>query len=153
MRGIETVRIPNGADLLSTSNLLTFSHQDPVQMSVQRIRILHLAVLHKSMANHDYVTPGAAEIARQGHHSIPDYVNGITKICAAASLPDPILAQVAVSCKPARDAIALRVGSTDREIKTVCQTSESRVGVGLCERGDQCYYGRGEQLFAHGGCY
>src|SRR6202045_1949469 len=106
MRGIKTVRIPNGADLLSTSNLLAFSHQYPVQMSVQRIRILHLAVLHKSVANHDHVTPGATEIARQGHHSIPDHVNEITKICAAASLPDPVLAQMAVSCKPAREAIA-----------------------------------------------
>src|SRR6267142_136969 len=103
------------------------------------------------MANHDHVAPGAAEIPRKGHHSIPNHVNGITEICAAPSLPDPILAQVAVSSESARDTITVAIGSADRKIKTVCQTSECRGGVGMCERGDKCYCGRGEQLFAHGG--
>ena len=153
MRRIEPVGVSNGADLLSTTYLLTFSHQDSIKVSIQRIRIFYLALLHKGMANHDDISPRAAEITGQGYHPVPYRVYGITEIGAAPSLPNPILAQMAVRSESAGNAVAVGTRFAHRKIKTVCQTSECRIGVGLCERGDKSYYGRGEQLFAHGGCY
>ena len=153
MRRIEPVRVSNGADLLSATHLLTFSHEDSIEMSVQRIRIFYLTVLHKSMANHDHVSPRPTEIPGKSDHTISDRVDGITEICAAPSLPDPILTEVAVRSKTARDAITIGIRFANRKIKTICQTSERRIGVGLCKRGNQCDYCRGEQLFAHVRCF
>jgi hypothetical protein len=119
MGRIESVRIANRADLLSASNLLTFSHENSIKVPIQRIRVLYLTILHKSMANHDHISPGPTEIPGQSYHPTPNHVDGITEIRAASSLADPILTQVTVGRESARNAFGFPTGKSKPSARRV----------------------------------
>src|SRR6202795_1912746 len=90
MGRIKSMGVTNGADLLPTSHLLTFSYENPVEMTVEGVRLLHLPFLHKGMANDDHVSPGSTKIPGQSYYPGANRINRITEICPASSLPDPV---------------------------------------------------------------
>src|SRR5215510_15129059 len=80
VRWIEAMRVPDCPDLLAASHLLTFSHQDSIQMSIQRISIPYLTFLHKRVPDDNNVSPCAPKIPGNRHNSVANRINRIAKI-------------------------------------------------------------------------
>src|SRR3974390_158580 len=137
MGRIKPVGVSDRTDLLSAGNLLAFPHQDSVEVCVQRISVLNLAVFHKGMPNDDNVSPCSTEISSERHDAIPDGIDWITEIGAAATLPNPILAQVTMRRESARNTISIGIRFPNRIIKAVRQTCEGRTRVGLRKYNNQ----------------
>ena len=121
MGSIKPVRVSNRTDLLSARNLLPFPDQDAVEVCVQRISVLNLAVFHKGVPDHDDVSPSPTEISSERHDAVSNRIDWITEIGTAPSLPNPVLAQVAMSRESARNPVSIRIRFSDRIIKTVRQ--------------------------------
>src|SRR5271165_1305591 len=126
MGRIKPVGVSDRTDLLSAGDLLPFPHQDAVEVRVQRISVLNLAVFHKGVPNHDHVSPCSTEIPSERHDAVPDGIDWITEIGAAATLPNPILAQVAMRRESPRNSISIGIRFPNRIIKTVRQPCQSR---------------------------
>src|SRR6516162_405284 len=131
---IEAMRIPDCPDLLAASDLLAFSHQDSIQVSVQRISILYLAFLHKGMPDDNYISPSAPKIPGQGDNSIAGRINRIAKSCSTSPLPNPVFPKMAVRREASGDPIPVCVRSSDRKIKAVRESCQGCIWVGKRRR-------------------
>ncbi len=65
MCGVDPVRCPDGADLLSTRHLLSAAHQDCVEVREECVHGLHPAALAELMAHDDDIPPARTRIPRQ----------------------------------------------------------------------------------------
>ncbi len=134
---IKPMGVPDRPDLLSPSYLLPFPHQDAVEVCVQRISVLNLAIFHKGMANNDHVPPSPTEISSERNDAMPYRIDWITEVGATSALPDPILAQVAMRCETARNAVSIGIRFPNWIIKTVRQPCQGRTRIGLRKHNNQ----------------
>src|ERR1700746_2208637 len=149
MRRIKAMGIPDGPYLLAASNLLTFSHNNPVKMRIERIRIFHLPFFHENVPDDDYVAPCASKISGERDDPVANRINRIAKVRSAAPLTNPVFAEMSVRCETARNPITVRIGFADRIIKAICQSCQRLVWICQSCCCYQAKHDKEKRLFAH----
>ena len=112
--------VPDGADLLSLGDLLTFPHRDPVKMGVEGIGEFQLFVFDPSMADHHDISPGHADVARQHHHAVSDGIHRFSKAFGATPVGEqPVLAEMPPCTESARLIKTFSSRGGHREIESI----------------------------------
>ena len=68
---------PDGANLLATDDLLSFAHENSVQMRIDRVHGFHLFFFEENVPDDHQVSPTHAHVTRKDDNTICRRVNGL----------------------------------------------------------------------------
>ena len=64
VRGVHSMIVPDGADLLTSFYLLSLPHHDPIEMTVERVCKVDFSVRNPGMSDHHHISPISPDITR-----------------------------------------------------------------------------------------
>lgn len=94
VRRIHPMVVTDGADLLSSCDLLSFTDNNFVEMRREGIGKMQLTVLYPGMADDHHIAPAHMDIPCENDDSIADGIDGIAEPLGTASIRHPILSQM-----------------------------------------------------------
>lgn len=118
--GVHSMVVPDGADELSTRDLLSFPHVDPVEMSIEGVGEPELSVLDPGMSDHDDIAPCDMDVAGQHDQAVSDGMDWLPKASGAAPVRHkPVLAEVSACPEAPGLVVSLAVGGSHGEVESV----------------------------------
>jgi ribonuclease BN (tRNA processing enzyme) len=129
VRRIHSAITANGADLLSTHDLLSFAHEDFIEVGVNGIRGFHLLVFEKNMADDNQISPSHSHVASENYNAVGRGINGLAQVFVTSFEAVPVLPHMVFRPKAARSIISYRIGFSNGLIESI---REARSG---CIRG------------------
>ncbi len=130
MGGIHAMVIADGANLLTSPDLLSLTHDDLVEMSVEGISEVKLPVLDPGMADDDNISPVCTDVPCQNSHPIPYGVDGASEALGTSSVSNPILPEMASCAKASRFVIAMGIRRSHRKVKSIRGARRGMIGGG-----------------------
>src|ERR1700736_2729871 len=122
------MRIADRRNVLPALNGLAAMNEDFIEMTVKRIDVAHASAFAVGVADDDHVSPALVTISRKNNNAIADAIHRIAQIGIAAANSVPIFAEMSVRSHSASFVISAAVRLTDRQIETVRQFGERRLG-------------------------
>ena len=119
VRGVHSVVVADGADLLTPHDLLALAHHDPVQMAVERVCKMQLSVLNPGMPDHHHVPPVGMDVPRQNDEAIPDGMHGMPECLPFSSGDDPVLSKMTMGTESTGLAKSCSVGGCHWQVESI----------------------------------
>ena len=97
VRGVHSVVVADRAHLLTSPNLLSLAHHDPVQMGIEGVCKMQPSLLDPGMTDDDDISPVCMDVSSQNDKTIPNGMHGMSECLPFSSCDDPILSKMPMS--------------------------------------------------------
>ena len=119
MRRIHPMVVADGADLLTSCDLLSLTNNYLVEMRREGVGEIEFPILNPGMADDHNIAPARMDIPSENDDSIADRIDGIAESLGTSTIRHPILSQMSSRAESPRLVISVGIGGIHRQIKSV----------------------------------